>query len=129
MRVVAGIIKKSDKILIVQRLSTCKREPDKWEFPGGKIEKEETPEIALSREIKEELGLGVEVGELFGGTVKDYGKEQIFIFYYFVKITKNKKIRLNGCQNFKWVKLDDTGKFDFADADKRILQLLLLEHK
>ena len=59
MRVAVGIIKKNNKYLCCQRRES-KRLALKWEFPGGKIEAGETSEEALKREIKEELGVGID---------------------------------------------------------------------
>lgn len=56
LQVVAAIIKNKDKYLVARRASH-KSLPGKWEFPGGKIEKDETPETALKRELLEELGI------------------------------------------------------------------------
>jgi 8-oxo-dGTP diphosphatase len=63
IRVVAAVIRRGDEIL------ACRRRPDissagLWEFPGGKVEPGETPEAALAREIREELGIDIRVGAL-----------------------------------------------------------------
>jgi len=57
VRVVAGVVRRGDRILITQRPPTADHALQ-WEFPGGKIEPGETPEQALVREIDEELGVG-----------------------------------------------------------------------
>ncbi len=61
VRVVAAVIRKDDKIFATQR--GYGEFKDGWEFPGGKIEKGETPEQALAREIKEELDIEIKVGK------------------------------------------------------------------
>ena len=62
IEVVAAIIKNDDKIFATQR--GYGEFKDGWEFPGGKMETGETPQQALIREIKEELEIDIEVGEL-----------------------------------------------------------------
>src|SRR5215213_4684265 len=59
MDVVAGLIYRSGKLLICQRKESAVF-PLKWEFPGGKIEPGEIPNDALTRELKEELGIDVQ---------------------------------------------------------------------
>ena len=61
MLVVAAVIERDGRILIGQRKSTDPH-PLKWEFPGGKVEPQETPEHALIRELAEELGIQATIG-------------------------------------------------------------------
>lgn len=63
VEVTVGIIERNGKILITQR-PEGKAYAGKWEFPGEKLEKGETPELCMIREIKEELGITVEPGGL-----------------------------------------------------------------
>ena len=62
--VTAAIICHQGRVLVTQRPAGT-RHGGLWEFPGGKLEAEETPVAALQRELREELGLPVEVGEIF----------------------------------------------------------------
>ena len=62
--VVAAIIRRDDKILITQRHGHVHL-PGLWEFPGGKVEPEESFEAALEREIREELGVRIAVADVF----------------------------------------------------------------
>ena len=67
----AAILVHNDRILIAQR-----RDPDnlagKWEFPGGKIEHNETPQQCLIREMKEEFDIDVVIGEFFDESIYHY---------------------------------------------------------
>lgn len=60
-QVVAGILEREGKILICRRRED-QPHPLKWEFPGGKMEADESPEAALSRELREELGIEATIG-------------------------------------------------------------------
>ena len=74
--VVIGLIKRNDQVLLGQRPHGGVL-PGFWDFPGGKIEEDESPTQALARELQEELGIEVKVGELrFAGThhYKELGK-------------------------------------------------------
>ena len=53
------------RVLLARRKLDTLLEPGKWEFPGGKLEPLEHPKACLKREISEELGLEIEVGEIF----------------------------------------------------------------
>ena len=74
--VVAALIRRDGRILICQR-PPRQSHPLKWEFVGGKIEPGETPEQALARECREELGIEVQVGGLFMEVTHDYPDKTI----------------------------------------------------
>ena len=80
--VVAAVIERAGRILIAQRKRTAEH-PLKWEFPGGKVEPEETPEKALVRELKEELAIQVKVGPEIGRYEFQYqGSWPIMLMFY-----------------------------------------------
>lgn len=60
-KVVGAILIKGNKVILTKRSSKCKSYPDKFEFPGGKVEKGETLKEALIRELKEELNIDVDI--------------------------------------------------------------------
>jgi 8-oxo-dGTP diphosphatase len=70
-RVTAAIMTNDEKIIIAKRKSTGNL-PDKWEFPGGKVEINETPEQCLQRELKEEFDIDVSIGEYLGSSIYHY---------------------------------------------------------
>ena len=86
IKVVAGLIFQNNKLLICQR-PKFKDHPLKWEFPGGKIKKNETSEDALIREINEELSINIfNYNELisYSFNYSDLGKA-VFINFYLIK--------------------------------------------
>ncbi|MCX7912517.1 MAG: (deoxy)nucleoside triphosphate pyrophosphohydrolase [Dehalococcoidales bacterium] len=73
-RVVCAILEKAGKVLIARRREN---EGGMWEFPGGAVKKDESPEQAIAREIKEELGIDIAVGEFLMGV--DYEDARLSI--------------------------------------------------
>ena len=120
--VVAAIIKKDNFFLIVQR-NKNKHLGLKWEFPGGKVQNNETHKEALTREIKEELNIKIDVHEKIGE--EKYKDHKIdIVLHYFLCTHKSGSIELNEHENFYWVKKNDFNKYDFAEGDGNILSLL-----
>ena len=123
MLVVAGIIRKGGRMLIAQRRDDCPREPSKWEFPGGKVEAGETAEAALKREIREELGIGIEVGAMLCESAVESRGERINLLTYGARLISGKPEAI-GVKDFRWVGPDELGGFDWAEADLPAVRLL-----
>lgn len=117
--VVAALIKKGDKILLCQR-NKDDRYGNLWEFPGGKIEPNESAKQAIEREIEEELGLKVEAK----GLVDEFSDEDpgliIKVFLYSCEIKQGKPSALD-CQNWGFFTLKEAKNLDLAPVDKKIL--------
>ena len=125
IEVAAGLVFNQDRLLITQR-----HESDHlgglWEFPGGKVELGETFEECLRRELLEELGIDVSVGELVESISHEYPDKAVLIKFYNCKII-NGHPRLLDCQNLQWVEAAELGKYEFPPADAQLLQRLRLE--
>ena len=80
--VTAAIIIDNNKILIAQR-GKNENLAGKWEFPGGKIEIDETPQQCLKREIREELEVDIVVGNYLGESICTYSNSKIKLIAYF----------------------------------------------
>ena len=120
--VVAAIITKGNLFFIAQR-NRKKHLGFKWEFPGGKVDKNETNEEALKREIKEELNINIFVEKKI--TEEKYVDQSINIIlhYYFCKITDG-VIILNEHENSVWVSKNDIKYYDMIEGDSNIINLL-----
>jgi 8-oxo-dGTP diphosphatase len=68
MLVVAAALLRADGTVLVQQRPAGKHHAGLWEFPGGKVEPGETPEVALARELAEELGIGIDPADLVPST-------------------------------------------------------------
>lgn len=122
INVVAAVIKKKDCYLILKR-NRNKHLALKWEFPGGKVEKNETFERALSREIKEELDISIKIHHKIAK--ENYKDEKIdIILHYYLCSLREGTIQLNEHEDIAWIKKIDFKKYDFAEGDKNIVSLL-----
>lgn len=122
VNVVAAIIVKNDLIFITQR--GYGEFKDGWEFPGGKIEEDETPENALKREIKEELNADIEVDNFLMDIDYDYPNFHLYMKVYFCHLLKP-HIELLEHENALWVKKEDLKNINFLPADKLIIKHIL----
>ncbi len=122
VNVVAAIIVKNDLIFITQR--GYGEFKDGWEFPGGKIEEDETPESALKREIKEELNADIEVDNFLMDIDYDYPNFHLHMKVYFCHLLKP-HIELLEHENALWVKKEDLKNINFLPADKLIIKNIL----
>ena len=122
INVVAAVIKKNNKYLIVQR-NRKKHMGLKWEFPGGKVEENETFEEALLREIKEELNIKISLQDKIAE--EKYKDEKIdIVLHYFLCTQESGTIELNEHEDLAWVEKKDFDKYDFAEGDGNIISLL-----
>jgi 8-oxo-dGTP diphosphatase len=122
VKVTAAMLVKDDKIIIARRAPGNKL-ADKWEFPGGKIEINETPEQCLKREMKEEFDIDVSVGEYLGSSIYHYDHMSIELLAYRT-YWEGGKIDLKDHDAFKWISLDQLAEFDFAPADQVFVEKL-----
>jgi 8-oxo-dGTP diphosphatase len=120
--VTAAILIKDGQILIAKR-KKGDRLAEKWEFPGGKIETDETPEECLKREMLEEFGIEVSVGQYFGESIYHYNHGSIKLLAYQTHWERG-NIVLKEHDEFKWVKSNQLDLFDFAPADLPFVEKL-----
>lgn len=121
--VVAGIIKKGTKVLVGLRPQDNTL-PGKWEFPGGKIELNESPEMALSRELKEELGIDAEIAELKLAITHTYSEVGILILFYEVRYWQGEPKPVHHMK-IQWIEPHELSDLDIPDANRKVLPQLL----
>ncbi len=118
--VVAGIIRRENQILIGQRPETHTL-GGLWEFPGGKIEMGESPEDALARELREELGIEATIGSLKIACTHSYGDVGILILFYEVLFWKGEPKKKHHMQ-LEWINSADLPKRNIPDANRKNLK-------
>jgi 8-oxo-dGTP diphosphatase len=124
--VTCAIILKGNKILVTQR-SELMSLSLKWEFPGGKIELNETAEYCLHREIKEELNLEISILKRLEPKSFDYGNFKINLIPFIAKYMSG-DISLAEHISFKWLTREELKTLDWALADIAVLEEFLKLH-
>lgn len=118
--VVAGMIVREGKILIAQR-PAGKARAGQWEFPGGKTEPGETPEAALAREIREELGVEVDVLPVWESLRHDYPDLSVTVYFHPCRLREGQSIERKEHARLEWVEPSRLGEFEFVEADRELL--------
>lgn len=122
IHVVSAAIIHNSKILVVQR-SEQMLLPGMWEFPGGKIELNETPTDALIREIKEELDATIEVLHRVNTAEYDYDFGRVSLTTYTAKVVEG-ELTLLEHQNYRWLSPHELLEIDWAPVDIPAAELL-----
>ena len=125
IRVTCAIIERNGLILAAQR-SASSSMPLKWEFPGGKINKGETAEECLHRELKEELGIRVTVQRELPTSTHHYPSFTITL-HPFVCTIISKNIALREHASVAWRLPQEIHSLDWAEADLPVLKAYLAE--
>ena len=119
IRVVAAIIINKDKVFATQR--GYGEFKDGWEFPGGKIEKGETPEQALEREIQEELETKIKVKEKIDTVEYDYPNFHLSMDCFICNIIEGNLI-LKEHEAAKWLSKDELYSVNWLPADEGLIE-------
>jgi 8-oxo-dGTP diphosphatase len=119
-RVVAGVLQRAGEILICQRRAD-QPHPLKWEFPGGKMEAGESPEQALARELREELGIEAEPGaEAMRYEFTYPGKQPILLIFLSVTAWRG-EIENRIFETIRWERAEALSRWDFLEGDEPFL--------
>ena len=118
-----AIIKKQGKYLVAQRSSVMKY-PLKWEFPGGRLEVHETLEECVIREIKEELGVDIEILEYWGSVESLDPVYPLHLHGYFCRIISGIPRCLEH-QDIKWLGPEELKSMSWASSDLPFVEKLI----
>jgi 8-oxo-dGTP diphosphatase len=119
--VVAAVIERDGLILITQRDAESWH-PLKWEFPGGKVEAEETPEDAIVRELEEELAIQARIhGEIMRYEYQYPGRPPILLIFYRIVDFAGEPQNLQ-FEQIRWESPERLRKYDFLEGDREFLR-------
>jgi 8-oxo-dGTP diphosphatase len=124
--VVAALIARAGEVLVARRKEEGER-AGLWEFPGGKVEPGEGERAALARELREELGVRVQVGELYSRLEHIYPDLQVELALYRARLHDDEEPRPLTAQELRWVPLRELPALSFCEADVPVLTRLAEE--
>ncbi|UTH06298.1 (deoxy)nucleoside triphosphate pyrophosphohydrolase [Macrococcoides canis] len=123
IKVVGAVIVKDGRILCAQRNENTSL-PLMWEFPGGKIEENESPEDALKRELMEEMQCEISVGDKIVTTVHEYDFAIIELTTFYAEMV-NDQIVLEEHADMKWLSPNELGTIEWAPADVEAVEKIM----
>ncbi len=121
--VAAGLIYREDGKLLIAQRPAGKHGAFKWEFPGGKVEQDEDPRDCLVREVREELGVEISVGEVIETIFHHYPERSVLLLFYRCKWISGEPRTLD-CHAFDWTDVKRLGEYDFLQADLNFIRKL-----
>ena len=123
LKVAAAVIERDGMVLVGQRRKTDSH-PLKWEFPGGKVERGETPAAALQRELREELGIEASIGpEIVRYEHRYPRRSSILLIFYWVREFQGNPQNL-AFEHIEWAPMRQLPSRDFLDGDIDFVQRL-----
>jgi 8-oxo-dGTP diphosphatase len=123
--VVAAVIERGDRRLLIGQRRKSDTSPLKWEFPGGKIRDGESPEVALARELQEELGITLVKSVELGRVRHHYaGTAQELEIRFFAASVAESELGPHTFEQIIWVFPKELGRYDFLAANRELIAQL-----
>lgn len=126
MHVAVGVIVREQEYFLTKRLDSA-HQGGKWEFPGGKVEKDETVAQALHRELQEEIAIDILSCYPLIEIDHDYGDKKVRLDVYVVDNFQQEPVAQEGQQS-GWFTLDELIKLDFPAANAAIVEALKIKY-
>src|ERR1700692_1079013 len=123
IRVVAAVLERDGRYLITQRRATAVL-PLMWEFPGGRVEGDETDASALKREVRHRLGAEIEVGKLISFVSHPYDHYVVDLFLYECALASG-TLEARNVAHFVWATSAEFDQYPFTPADEASMNKLL----
>lgn len=123
--VVAAVIERADRRLLISQRRKEDTSPLKWEFPGGKMEPGESPETALARELREELGVTLTRSAEIGRVQHTYsGTATELEIRFFAAAIAETDIVASAFESIAWVLPKELGEYNFLAANRSLIAQL-----
>ena len=122
VKVAAALVFSEGKLLISQRKEEVHL-GGLWELPGGKLESNETYEACVIREVREELGVDIEVSYKFEEVEHRYTDKSVYIKFFICRLIKGRPKAIQ-CSCFHWINRDELSKYNFPEADNIVISRL-----
>ena len=123
--VVAAIVRRDGRLLLTQRGEDVHL-AGKWEFPGGKVEPDESLEVALRREMVEELGIAVEVGPLYSEITHQYPERKVHLHFFECRITEGEP-EARCAVALRWLTPGELYDLNLPEANRQLVEQLQAE--
>ncbi|MCP3951037.1 MAG: (deoxy)nucleoside triphosphate pyrophosphohydrolase [Desulfobacterales bacterium] len=123
IEVAAAFLVHQEQVLIARR-KTPPRLAGKWEFPGGKVEEEETPPECLAREMEEEFGIQIEVGDFMADSAH-HDTDHAFHIQAYLAYWISGQIVPSAHDRYAWTGPADLLAFDLLPADVELAKILI----
>jgi 8-oxo-dGTP diphosphatase len=124
IRVVAAVVERQGKYLITQRRDEAVL-PRMWEFPGGKVEDDESDEDALKREVQERLGVDLVVVKKLTDREHDYDGYVVHLTLFSCTLPPGVEPRAQKVRDVRWVASEEFSQYPFPPADQATMDQLL----
>lgn len=125
IRVVAAVISEDGRYLITRRRPNALL-PLLWEFPGGRVEDDETDELALAREFGHRLGAEVRVGTMISSVQHPYERYTVELRLYECELVSS-ELEARAVHEYRWVTSEEFDDYPFTPADEASMTKLLGE--
>ena len=117
--VAAAVVRREGRVLLTRRMKGAHLE-GYWEFPGGKLERGEAPEVTVVRECREECAIEVEVVDILDVTFHAYPGKDVLLLFYDCRLVSGEVVH-RGVADHAWVRPESLGDYPLPPADVRVV--------